>query len=100
MPPSFVHKHMLPTVRMRDALKTSGIGELPGGVETAIMFSFFDQSVMDFTQPTGENLAKNSVLRAIVNRARNDKVDLYFLFIISSSKHACQFYTYRYLCYS
>ncbi len=79
MPPSFVHGHILPTIRMRDALKRSGIGEVPGGVETAIMFSFVDQSVMDFTKPTGENLAENSVLRAMVNRARNDKVDHFIL---------------------
>jgi hypothetical protein len=26
MPPRFVHKHLLPTIRMRDALKRSGIG--------------------------------------------------------------------------
>jgi hypothetical protein len=78
-PPSFVHKHIVPTIRMRDALKRSGIGEVPGGVETAIMFSFFDQSVMDFTKPTGENLADNSVLCAMVNRARNDKVDHFTL---------------------
>jgi hypothetical protein len=64
---------------MRDALKRSGIGEVPGGVETAIIFSFFDQSVMDFTKPTGENLAENSALRAIVNRARNNKVDHFTL---------------------
>jgi hypothetical protein len=75
MPPSFVQRHILSTIRMRDALKRSGIGERPGGVETAIMFFLFDQSVMDFTKPTGENLAENSVLCAMVNRARNYKVD-------------------------
>jgi hypothetical protein len=79
MPPSCVHKYLLPTIRMRDALKRSGIGNVPGGVETAIMFSFFDQSVLNYTKPTSENLAENSTLRAVVNRARNDKVDHFAL---------------------
>jgi hypothetical protein len=79
MPPSFVHKHLLPTIRMRDALKRSGIGEIPGGVETAIMFSFFDQSVLNLTKPTGENLAENSAIRAMVNHARSDRVDHFAL---------------------
>jgi hypothetical protein len=79
MPPSFLHKHLIPTIRMRDALKRSEIGEVPGGVETAIMFSFFDQSVLNLTKRTGENLADNSALRAMVNRARNDKVDHFAL---------------------
>jgi hypothetical protein len=39
MPPSFVHKYLLPTIRMRDALKRSGTGSVPGGVETAIKIS-------------------------------------------------------------
>ncbi len=79
MPPSCVHKYILPTIRVRDALKRSGIGEVPGGMETAILLSFFDQSVMDFTKPTGENLAENSALRAMVNRTKNDKVDHFTL---------------------
>jgi hypothetical protein len=69
MPPSFVHKHLFPTIRMRDALKRSGIGNVPGGVETAIMFSFFDQSVLNYTKPTRKNLAENSAIRAMANRA-------------------------------
>ena len=75
MPPSFVQKYILPAIKMRKALKQSNEGNLPGGIETAIMFSFFDQSVMDLTKSTGENLADNSALRAVVNHVRNDNVD-------------------------
>jgi hypothetical protein len=50
MPPSFVQKHILPAIKARKALKMSGTGEVPGGIETAIMFSLFDDTVMDFTK--------------------------------------------------
>jgi hypothetical protein len=43
------------------------------------MFSFFDQSVLNLTKPIGENLAENSAIRAMVNRARNDRVDHFAL---------------------
>jgi hypothetical protein len=41
---------------------------MPGGIETAILFSFFDQSVMDFNKPTklSDNIADNSAIRAMV----------------------------------
>jgi hypothetical protein len=81
------NKYLLPTIRMRDALKRSGIGNVPGGVETAIMFSFFGQSVLNLTKPTGENLADNSAIRAMINRARNDKVDHFAL--MKEGRTAC-----------
>jgi hypothetical protein len=75
MPPSFVQKHILPAIKVRKALKTSGIGEVPEGIETAIMLSLFDDTVMDFTKSTGDNLADNSAIRAMVNHTKNDTVD-------------------------
>jgi hypothetical protein len=79
MPPSFVQKHILPTIRVRDALTRSGIGEVPGGIETAILFSLFNQSVMDWNKNTGENPAENSAVRAMVNHAKNDTIDHFTL---------------------
>jgi hypothetical protein len=52
MPPSFVQKYILPAIKVRKALKQSNEGNLPGGIETAIMFSLFDDIVMDFTKST------------------------------------------------
>jgi hypothetical protein len=75
MLPSFVQKYILPAIKARKALKQSNDGNLPGGIETAIMFSFFDQSVMDLTKSTGKNLAEKSALRAVLNHVENDKID-------------------------
>jgi hypothetical protein len=79
MPPSFVQKHILPAIKVRKALKQSGIGEVRGGIETAILFSLYDQSVMDFNKSTGENLAENSAVRAMVNQTKNDTIDHFTL---------------------
>jgi hypothetical protein len=75
MPPSFVQKYMLPAIKVRKALKQSNVGNLPGGFETAIMFAFFDDAVMDFTKPTGANLTDNAAIRAMVNHAKNGTLD-------------------------
>jgi hypothetical protein len=75
MPPSFVQKYILPTIKVRKALKQSNEGNLPGGIETAIMFAFFDDSVMDFTNTIGDNLTDNAAIRAMVNHAKNDTLD-------------------------
>ncbi len=48
---------------------------MPGGIETAILFFLFDQSVMNFNKPTSDNIAENSAIRAMVNHAKNDTVD-------------------------
>jgi hypothetical protein len=43
MPASFVQKWIVPTIRARNALNGQGT-QLPGGYETAMLFSIFDQS--------------------------------------------------------
>ena len=49
MPASFVQKWIIPTIRARNAL--NGLGEkVPGGFETAMLFSIFDQSILDTTK--------------------------------------------------
>ncbi len=47
MPALFFQKWVLPTIRVRKALEQSQNGELPGGMEAAMLASIFDQSVMD-----------------------------------------------------
>ncbi len=75
MPPSFVQKYILPTIKVRKALKQSNQGNLPGGIETAIMFAFFDDSVMDFTNTIGDNLTDNAAIRAMISHAKNDTLN-------------------------
>jgi hypothetical protein len=70
MPPSFVQKHILPGIKVRKALKQSNESKVPGGIETSILFSIFDQSVMDFSKSTSKNIAENNALRARVNHAK------------------------------
>jgi hypothetical protein len=75
MPPSFVQKYILPAMKVRKALKQSNEGNLPGGIKTAMIFSLFDDTVMDFTKPTGDNLTDNNAIRAMVNHTKNDTLD-------------------------
>ncbi len=49
MPASFVQKWVIPTIRARNALKKHGT-RLPGEIETAMLFSIFDQSILDPTK--------------------------------------------------
>ncbi len=49
MPAQFVQKWVIPTIRARNALNGHGTG-LPGGIETAMLFSIFDQSILDLTK--------------------------------------------------
>jgi hypothetical protein len=49
MPVSFVQKWVIPTIRARNALNGHGT-RLPGGYDTAMLFSIFDQSILDTTK--------------------------------------------------
>jgi hypothetical protein len=75
MPPGFVQKYILPAIKVRKALKHSNDDNLPGGIETAIMFAFFDDSVMDFTNTIVDNLTDNAMIRAMVNHAKDHTLD-------------------------
>ena len=72
MPANFVQKYILPTIKVQEALKLHADNNLPGGVETAMLFSIFDQSVMDLNRPVSNNLAENAALRAMVTHTRDD----------------------------
>jgi hypothetical protein len=72
MPMNFFQKWLLPTIRVRKALKQLEDGNLPGGIETAMLYSIFDQSVMDLNRPLRNNFAENKALRAMVAHAKDD----------------------------
>ena len=70
MPASFVQKWIIPTIRARNAL--NGLGEkVPGGFETAMLFSIFDQSILDTTKPRQQLDEDASAIRAIVACAQD-----------------------------
>ncbi len=73
MPASFVQKWIIPTIRARNALNGHGT-KLPGGYEAAMLFSIFDQSVLDTTKPR-QQLDENAyALRAIVACAQDANI--------------------------
>ncbi len=75
MPASFVQKWIIPTIRARNALNGHGT-KLPGGYETAMLFSIFDQSILDTTKPR-QQLDENAyALRAIVACAQGANIKL------------------------
>ncbi len=74
MPVHFVQKWVLPTIQVRKALQLLEDKSLPGGIETAMLYSIYDQSVMDLTRSTSANLADNHALRAMVAHAKDDTV--------------------------
>ena len=74
MPASFAQKYILPTVKVQKALKLHADNNLPGGIETAMLFAIFDQSVMDLNKPVSDNLAENAALRAMVSYTGDDSV--------------------------
>ena len=79
MPASFAQKYILPTVKVQKALKLHADNNLPGGIETAMLFAIFDQSVMDLNKPVSDNLAENAALRAMVTYTGDDSVHQFSL---------------------
>jgi hypothetical protein len=74
MPVHFVQKWVLPTIQVRKALPKLEDKSLPGEIETAMLYSIYDQSVMDLNRSTSANLAENHALRAMVAHAKDDTV--------------------------
>ena len=70
MPASFVQKWLIPTIRMRNALKDHD-DKTPGGIETAMLFSIFDQSTLDLTKPRQQIDEGAYPLRALVTCAQD-----------------------------
>jgi hypothetical protein len=75
MPASFVQKWVIPTIRAREALKEHGTG-MPGGIETAMLFSIFDQSTLNLTKSRQQPDKEAYSLRALVTCAQNANTKL------------------------
>ena len=75
MPASFVQKWIIPTIRARNALKDHVI-KTPGGIETAMLFSIFDQSTLDLTKPSQQLDEGAYSLRALVTCAQDANAGL------------------------
>ncbi len=75
MPASFVQKWVIPTIRARNALNDHGT-RLPGGFETAMLFSIFDQSILDITKSRQQLDEDAYALRAIVACAQDTNIKL------------------------
>jgi hypothetical protein len=75
MPASFVQKWIIPTIRARNALNGQGT-QLPRGNETAMLFSIFDQSILDTTKPRQQLDEDAYALRAIVACAQDANIKL------------------------
>jgi hypothetical protein len=75
MPASFMQKWVIPTIRARNALKSEGT-RLPGGIETAMLFSIFDQSILDLTKSRQQLDKDDYAIRAIVACAQDANIEL------------------------
>ncbi len=75
MPASFVQKWLIPTVRARNALKDRGVN-MPDGIETAMLFSIFDQSTLDLTKSRQQLDEEAYSLRALVTCAQGANAKL------------------------
>ncbi len=75
MPARFVQKWIIPTIRARNALENQG-KRLPGGIQTAMLFSIFDQSVLDLTKPRRQLDKDDYAIRAIVACAQEANIKL------------------------
>jgi hypothetical protein len=72
MPLPFARKYILSTLRVHKALSAVKDGRLPGGIETAMLYSIFDQSIIDFAG-TGSNLTTDdSAIRAVTAYTTDD----------------------------
>ncbi len=74
MPVDFVQKWVLLTIQVRKALQLLEDKTQPGGIKTAMIYSIFDQSVMDLNRSTSANHADNQALRAMVAHATDDTI--------------------------
>ena len=72
MPLPFARKYILPTLRVHKALSTVKDGDLPGGIETAILYSIFDQSIIDFAKTVSDQTTDDSAIRAVMAYATDD----------------------------
>ncbi len=72
MPLPFARKYILPSLRVHKALSAAKDSSLPGGIETAILYSIFDQSIIDFAGTGSTHDSEDSALRAVMAYATDD----------------------------
>ena len=72
MPLPFARKYILPTIRVHKALSAVKDGSLPGGIETAMLYSIFDQSIIDFAGKGSELTTDDNAIRAVMAYATDD----------------------------
>ncbi len=72
MPLPFARKYILPTLRVHKALSAVKDGNLPGGIETAMLYSIFDQSIIDFAGTASNINIADSHIRAVMAYATDD----------------------------
>jgi hypothetical protein len=72
MPLPFARKCILPTLRVHKALSAVKDGNLPEGIETAMLYSIFDQSIIDFAGKDSELTTDDSAIRAVMAYATDD----------------------------
>ena len=72
MPVAFARKYILPSLRVHKALSAVKDGSLPGGIETAMLYSIFDQSIIDFAGIGSDENIADSHIRAVMAYATDD----------------------------
>jgi hypothetical protein len=72
MPLPFARKYILPTLRVHRALSSVKDENLPGGIETAMLYSIFYQSIIDFAGKGSDLTTDDSAIRAVMAYATND----------------------------
>jgi hypothetical protein len=72
MPLPFAQRYILPTLRVHKALSSVKDGSLPGGIETAMLYSSFDQSIIDFAGKGSDLTTDDSAIRAVMAYATDD----------------------------
>jgi hypothetical protein len=72
MPLAFARKYILPSLRVHKALTAVKDSSLPGGIETAMLYSIFDQSIIDFAGTGSSHDSEDSALRAVMAYATDD----------------------------
>ena len=72
MPLPLARKYILPSLRVHKALSAAKDSSLPGGIETAMLYSIFDQSIIDFAGTASKHDSEDSALRAVMAYATDD----------------------------
>ena len=72
MPLAFARKYILPSLRVHKALTAVKDSNLPGGIETAMLYSIFDQSIIDFAGTGSDENIADSHIRAVMAYATDD----------------------------